>query len=87
MTTRLLVCHVAEQNFSPSGPIFRISIAPLIVLVAGLRMGKFDQSHEELALYAVGALNLFCYLHMVRSVTNDVTSVLGIEVFRVKAKS
>lgn len=81
------MCHVADQNFRPTGAIFRLSISPLIALVAGLRAGVADESHEELALLGVGALNLFCYAHMVRSVTHDVTSVLGIEVFRVKVKS
>lgn len=86
MTTKLMVCHVADQDFSPVGPTYCVAMAALVAVVAGLRAQALDRSHEEPTLYAVGALCLGCYLHLLLSVSHEFTSILDIKVFRVKPK-
>ena len=86
MTTKLMVCHVADQDFDPTSGIYYLCMAVMISLVAAMQFNVVDQSLEELTLYSVGTVYLVYYVHQLYSVTYEITSILGIEVFRCKPK-
>ena len=87
MATKLLVCDIAHQEFDPVGPTFKAAIVVLVLMVAGVNLAIFDQSHEDMVLMAVAAVYSVCYAHQLLSVTQEFTSILDIEVFRLKPKS